>query len=243
MMRQPIRAAGRMALVQSTSPPRRLWEGPAALDNKENVYTNTHTCIFPAHAFWRLRWRLRLTNRCDRLRFAARRSSRERLAAVENLLANRSSALLQQDPVFAPGAVEIFSHNRPRGDRRQQCLARRVEALFAVPVDKRIEVRFFTVKIVGHQQIGVAVAVQVGRINGHRSVGWQCQVPIPGIPFVIGPVEAQRNRLVVVLWATHRQVKISVVVVIPQINQAHGAVGSNIGVDTSVNQRAFAEIR
>ena len=51
--------------------PRRLSEGPAAMDNREKVYIGTHIDILPVHAFWLLRWRRRLTNRCGRVRYAA----------------------------------------------------------------------------------------------------------------------------------------------------------------------------
>ena len=125
MTRQPIRAAGRTALVPSGAPPGRLSEGPAALDNRGKVYIRTHICILPADAFWLLRWRLRLTNRCGRVRYAARRSSRERLAAVENLLANRSSALLRYDPVFAPGAVGQLAQHKMRPYSRLERVARK----------------------------------------------------------------------------------------------------------------------
>ena len=74
----------------SSASPGRLWEGPAALKNKEIVCISAHTCMLLVHACWLLRWSLRITNRCGRVRYAVRRSYPECLAAVENLLANRS---------------------------------------------------------------------------------------------------------------------------------------------------------
>ena len=73
MTMQPNRAAGRGAHGGGVEhrAPRRLWEGPAAMENREKVYIGTHIDILPAHALWLLRGRLRLTNRCGRVRYAA----------------------------------------------------------------------------------------------------------------------------------------------------------------------------
>jgi len=106
MTRLPVRAAGRMALVPSTAPPRQLPQDPAALDNREKVYTRTHIDALRAHAFRLVRRRFRITNRCGRVRYAARRSSRERLPAVENLLATKQAG--------------VRSTRRPRSSREMK---------------------------------------------------------------------------------------------------------------------------
>ncbi len=101
-----------MVLVLSTAPPSWLWEGPAALDNREKVYTRTHIDILPAHAFWLLRWRLRLTNRCGRVRYAYWRSYRERLTSVDNLLVNRHQLYCGKTPSSRPARLANWLNTR-----------------------------------------------------------------------------------------------------------------------------------
>ena len=147
-----------------------------------------------------------------------------------------------EDDVGVPVPVQVLHRHRPGAPGGKTGPAGGLGAALGAAVDEGIQVGPGAVEVVGHDQLGIAVPVQIGHGAVVSPVGGQPAMSTRRVSLISTPVDEQVRPLVGIVVVGDHDVDAPVVIQVQQLDQDDFSLNGDVGVDASVAEAPVGEV-